>query len=126
MSCGEGGAIVVVADVAYLEFARGFVCIDGEGAIDARLGAELRALDADAGTDDAFATRVLDDPCDLALSGSLLLGAEDTDGLAIDGIDEWSALEQAFDCLLGSYLVEGDGGFVACGTKLRLILNLVA
>ena len=62
----------------------------------------------------------------MALSGSLLLGTEDTDGLAIDGIDEWSALEQAFDCLLGSYLVEGDGGFVACGTKLRLILNLVA
>lgn len=70
---------------------------------------------------------VLDDPSDLALSGSLLLGTEDTDGLAVDGIDEWSALEQAFfDCLLGSYLVEGDGGFVACGTKLRLVLNLVA
>ena len=61
----------------------------------------------------------LDDPCDLALSGSLLLGAEDTDGLAIDGIDEWSALEQAFDRLLGSYLVEGYGGFVACGAKAQ-------
>ena len=48
----------------------------------------------------------LDDPCDLALSGSLLLGAEDTDGLAVNSEDKWSALEQAFDRLLGSYLVE--------------------
>ena len=109
-----------------MELASSLIGIDGEAAFKVRLGAELGALDTDAGADDSFTARVLDDPRDLTLGSSLLLGAEDTDGLAIDGIDEWSALEQAFDRLLGSYLVEGDGGFVACGTKLRLVLNLVA
>ena len=109
-----------------MELASSLIGVDGEAAFEVRLGTELGALDADASTDDSFTTRVLDDPRDLTLGSGLLLGAEDTDGLAIDGIDEWSALEQAFDSLLRRHLVKGDGGLVACGAELRFVLNLVA
>ena len=102
------------------------ISLDGETPFDVGLCPELRALDTDICSDDSFTSGVLYGTRDLALSGSLLLGTEDADRLAVYGEDEWRALEEAFYGLLGGHLIEGDGRFVARCTELRLIVDLVA
>ena len=102
------------------------ICLDGETPFDVGLCPELRALDTDIRSDDSLTSGVLYGTRDLALSGSLLLGTEDADRLAVYGEDEWRTLEEAFYGLLGSHLIEGDGRFVARSAELRLIVDLVA
>ena len=126
LTSGEGCATIEVSDIAYLQFARSLVGIDGEATREIRLCAELSTLDTHAGTDDTFATGVLDVANDLSLGRGLLLGTEDADGLTIDCEDEGRTLEQAFYSLLGGHLVEGYSGFVSSRAKLWLVVDLVA